>query len=115
MNAINAQAIADYLIDLIEQDDQPWSDDGDKPTVRSFEEAGVLTTQCGSGPSRSRWAGIPDQRGQVPLRPDSQGWPFARGTTDPRRPGRQPGSESVEQQSLSLALFLEESSHEDRP
>ena len=31
MNAIDAQAIAAYLVDLIEQDDQPWSDDGDKP------------------------------------------------------------------------------------
>ena len=47
MNAINAQAIAVYLVDLIEQDDQPWSDDGDKPTVRSFEEAGVLTRNAG--------------------------------------------------------------------
>ena len=47
MNAINAQSIADYLVDLIEQDDQPWSDDGDKPTVRSFEEAGVMTCNAG--------------------------------------------------------------------
>ena len=47
MNAINAQSIADYLVDLIQQDDQPWSDDGDKPTVRSFEEAGVMTRNAG--------------------------------------------------------------------
>jgi hypothetical protein len=47
VNAINAQSIADYLVDLIEQDDQPWSDDGDKPTVRSFEEAGVMTRNAG--------------------------------------------------------------------
>ena len=47
VNAIDAQAIADYLVDLIEQDDQPWSDDGDKPTVRSFEEAGVMTRNAG--------------------------------------------------------------------
>jgi hypothetical protein len=47
MNAIDAQAIADYLVDLIELDDQPWSDDGDKPTVRSFEDAGVLTSNAG--------------------------------------------------------------------
>ena len=47
MNAINAQAIADYLVYLIEQDEEPWSDDGDKPTVRSFEEAGVMTCNAG--------------------------------------------------------------------
>ena len=47
MNTIDAQAIADYLVDLIEQDDQPWSDDGDKPTVRSFEDAGVMTCNAG--------------------------------------------------------------------
>ena len=47
MNAIDAQSIADYLVDLIEQDDQPWSDDGDKPTVRSFEDAGVMTRNAG--------------------------------------------------------------------
>ena len=47
MNAINAQAIADYLIYLIQQDEETWSDDGDKPTVRSFEEAGVLTCNAG--------------------------------------------------------------------
>ena len=47
VNAINAQSIADYLVDLIEQDDQPWSDDGDKPTVRSFEDAGVMTSNAG--------------------------------------------------------------------
>ena len=47
MNAIDAQAIADYLIYLIQQDEQPWSDDGDKPTVRSFEEAGVMTRNAG--------------------------------------------------------------------
>ena len=47
MNAIDAQAIADYLVDLIEQDDQSWSDDGDKPTVRSFEDAGVMTCNAG--------------------------------------------------------------------
>jgi hypothetical protein len=47
VNAINAQSIADYLVDLIEQDDQPWSDDGDKPTVRSFEDAGVMTRNAG--------------------------------------------------------------------
>ena len=47
VNAINAQSIADYLVGLIEQDDQPWSDDGDKPTVRSFEEAGVMTRNAG--------------------------------------------------------------------
>ena len=47
MNAINAQSIAHFLIDLIEQDDQPWSDDGDKPTVRSFEDLGVLTRNAG--------------------------------------------------------------------
>ena len=47
VNAINAQSIADYLVDLIEQDDQSWSDDGDKPTVRSFEDAGVMTRNAG--------------------------------------------------------------------
>lgn len=47
MNEINAQAIADFLIDLIELDDQPWTDDGDKPRVRSFEGAGVLTMNAG--------------------------------------------------------------------
>lgn len=47
MNDINAQAIANFLVDLIELDDQPWSDDGGKPTVRSFEDAGVLTTNAG--------------------------------------------------------------------
>ena len=39
--------LATFLVDLIELDDQPWSDDGDKPTVRSFEDAGVLTTNAG--------------------------------------------------------------------
>ena len=47
VNAINAQSIADYLVDLIQQDDQPWSDDGDKPTVHSFEDAGVMTRNAG--------------------------------------------------------------------
>lgn len=47
MNDINAQAIAAFLIDLIELDDQPWSDDGDKPRVRSFEDLGVLTSNAG--------------------------------------------------------------------
>ena len=47
MNVIDAQVIAVYLVDLIEQNDQPWSDDGDKPTVRSFEEAGVMTSNAG--------------------------------------------------------------------
>jgi hypothetical protein len=47
VNTVNAKAIAAYLVDLIELDDQPWSDDGDKPTVRSFEDAGVLTTNAG--------------------------------------------------------------------
>ena len=43
VNAINAQSIADYLVDLIQQDEELWSDDDEKPTVRSFEEAGVMT------------------------------------------------------------------------
>ena len=47
MHTLNAEAIANFLIDLIELDDQPWSDDGDKPTVRSFEGAGVLTMNAG--------------------------------------------------------------------
>ena len=47
MNAINAQAIADYLVYLIEQDEESWSDNGDIPTVRSFEEAGVMTRNAG--------------------------------------------------------------------
>jgi hypothetical protein len=47
VNTLNAQAIASLLIDLIELDDQPWSDDGDKPQVRSFAEAGVMTMNVG--------------------------------------------------------------------
>ena len=47
MNAINAQSIADYLVDLIEQDEDLWSDDDEKPTVRNFEEAGVMTCNAG--------------------------------------------------------------------
>ena len=47
MNAIDAQAIADYLIYLIQGDDEPWSDDDDKPTVCSFEDLGVLTSNAG--------------------------------------------------------------------
>jgi hypothetical protein len=47
VDAINAETIANFLIDLIELDDQPWSDDGDKPTVRTFEDLGVLTTNAG--------------------------------------------------------------------
>lgn len=47
MNTLNEEAIVNFLIDLIELDDQPWSDDGDKPTVRSFEDLGVLTSNAG--------------------------------------------------------------------
>jgi hypothetical protein len=47
VNTLNAEAIASFLIDLIELDDQPWSDDGDKPRVRSFAEAGVLSRDAG--------------------------------------------------------------------
>jgi hypothetical protein len=47
VNTLNADAIANFLIDLIELDDQPWSDDGDKPRVRSFADAGVLTRNAG--------------------------------------------------------------------
>ena len=47
MNMLNAEAIANFLIDLIELDDQPWSGDGDKPRVRSFADAGVLTRDAG--------------------------------------------------------------------
>ena len=49
VNAINAQSIADYLVDLIQQDEEDlWSDDQtEKPTVRSFEEAGVMTCNAG--------------------------------------------------------------------
>jgi hypothetical protein len=44
VNTLNAEALASFLIDL---DDQPWSDDGDKPRVRSFADAGVLTHDAG--------------------------------------------------------------------
>ena len=47
MNTINAQATADYLIYLIEQDEEPWSDDGDKPSVCTFEQAGVMSLNAG--------------------------------------------------------------------
>ena len=47
MNAIDAQAIADYLIYLIQQDEELWSDDDEKPTVCSFEEVGVMTRNAG--------------------------------------------------------------------
>jgi hypothetical protein len=47
VNTLNAEAIANFLIELIELDDQPWSDDGDKPRVRSFAEAGVMTMNAG--------------------------------------------------------------------
>jgi hypothetical protein len=47
VNAINAQSIADYLVDLIQQDEEIWSDDDEKPTVRSFEAAGVMTSNAG--------------------------------------------------------------------
>jgi hypothetical protein len=47
MNTLNAEAIANFLIDLIDLGDQPWSDDGDEPRVRSFEEAGVMTGNAG--------------------------------------------------------------------
>ena len=47
MNTINAQSIADYLVDLIEQDEELWSYDDEKPTVRSFEDAGVMTCNAG--------------------------------------------------------------------
>jgi len=36
-----------YVVALIELDDQPWSADGDKPRVRSFANAGVMTTNAG--------------------------------------------------------------------
>ena len=38
MNAIDAQSIADYLVDLIQQDEELWSDDDEKPTVRSSRQ-----------------------------------------------------------------------------
>ena len=60
VNVINAQAIADYLIYLIQQDEDLWSDDDEKPTVRSFEEAGVMTCNAGAGSSHPRWAGVPN-------------------------------------------------------
>jgi hypothetical protein len=47
VSAIDARAIADYLISLIEGDEEPWSDDGDRPAVCSFEEAGVMTRNAG--------------------------------------------------------------------
>jgi hypothetical protein len=47
VNAIDAQAIADYPTHLNERDEESWSDDGDRPTVRSFEEAGVMTRNAG--------------------------------------------------------------------
>jgi hypothetical protein len=47
VNTLNTEAIANFLIDLIELDDQPWSDDGDKPRVRSFADAGALTRNAG--------------------------------------------------------------------
>ena len=50
VNAINAQAIAGYLVYLIGQDEESWSDNGDIPTVRSFEEAGVMTRNAGLTP-----------------------------------------------------------------
>jgi hypothetical protein len=48
VNAINAQAIADYLIYLIQGNEETWSDDGDEPTVRSFEDAAVLSLTTGT-------------------------------------------------------------------
>jgi len=30
VNAIDAQAIADYLVDLIQQDEELWSDEGSR-------------------------------------------------------------------------------------
>jgi hypothetical protein len=47
VNTLNAASIANFRIDLIELDDQPWSADGDKPRVRSFANAGVMTTNAG--------------------------------------------------------------------
>jgi hypothetical protein len=47
MNSMSPEAVANFLIDLIELDDQPWSDDGDKPRVRSYAEAGVMTMNAG--------------------------------------------------------------------
>jgi hypothetical protein len=47
VNTLNAEAISNFLIDLIVLDDQPWSDDGHKPRVRSFAEAGVMTKNAG--------------------------------------------------------------------
>jgi hypothetical protein len=35
------------LIYLIQEDDEPWSDDDEKPTVRSFRETGVMTCNAG--------------------------------------------------------------------
>jgi hypothetical protein len=47
VNATNAKAIADYLVYLVEEDKEPWSEDGVKPTVRSFADAGVMTSNPG--------------------------------------------------------------------
>ena len=113
MNAINAQSIADYLVDLIEQDDQPWSDDGDKPTVRSFEDAGVMTRNAGlvlraptgrssklasSSPAETRQPRMAHRSGEqlihtvLVVNQDQIGW-----------------------RNLSLAFFLQESGYNARP
>jgi hypothetical protein len=47
VSPVNVEAVADYLICLIQEDEEPWSDDGHKPSVRSFEEAGMLTLNAG--------------------------------------------------------------------
>ena len=38
---------SDYLVDRIQQDEELCSDDDEKPTVRSFEDAGVMTRNAG--------------------------------------------------------------------
>jgi hypothetical protein len=47
VNAIDAQAIAAYLIDLTRRGEESRSDGGDRPSVCSFAGAGAMTRNAG--------------------------------------------------------------------
>jgi hypothetical protein len=126
VKARDAQAITDYRVHLVERDERPRSDDGDEPSVRGPEDAGVVTRDAGLM-LRTR----DGQEYQIGVARSPQatsaedGLPLG-GRRDPRPPGRRPGSGRLarlgaHQYSGLFSPFCrfdpsrEESGHETRP